>query len=60
MPRFSRKELYAISEALNHRLAGEIDIEDSKDAPRIEDYESAWSKLLIIIAIREKDHKLAI
>lgn len=44
--RFTKRELLAISEALSSRLAGEIDIHNEPGAPRHEDYESAWSKVL--------------
>lgn len=43
--RFTRRELQAIEEALSSRTAGEMDIEDDPDAPRREDYDTAWEKV---------------
>lgn len=44
--RLSSRELRAIEEALNSRLAGEIEGEDEPGAPKRADYESAWGKVL--------------
>ena len=45
MVRLTQTELRAIAEALNARLAGEIDIAGEPGAPRIEHYETALAKV---------------
>lgn len=51
-PRLSKRELAAILEALNARLAGDRDNEDDPDAPTTEDYESASGKIAELLAKR--------
>lgn len=43
--RLTTRELKAIEEALNSRLAGEIDIEGEPNSPAREDYEGAYGKI---------------